>query len=217
MTTHLFGLESLTASHFPVYGGYESVALVAAVPAREARANEEATALTGETTTKIDPAAGTSGTAVATLVALAVLSGGLAQNAEAGTLQSRSHFLDLMQNTASAVVAPTERSVLDSREPELAAWIRQVGEQPPSVAALELHRRMNAELREKRFEKISEALAAVDVADVTTLALVGVLRSTFAARTRIPEWRNFARRVRKALEQRGENADVLLRGLGGYA
>lgn len=79
--------------------------------------------------------------------------------------------------------------------------------------ALQLQRHYNRELQEGRFREISTAFAGTDPSSLSTLALVGTLRATFAGRAHIAGWDNFVARVVVELDRRGEDTSSLLRGI----
>lgn len=104
------------------------------------------------------------------------------------------------------------------RNDSLTAWILSLRGLSAPAAAIQLQRRMNAELVASNFPELADALASVDVTQLETIVVVGLLRSTFAARQHLQSWEGFARHAYAEIERRGEDAQTLLRGLiGGKA
>ena len=65
-----------------------------------------------------------------------------------------------------------------------------------------------------KVEDLEDDLRLVDVSSVPSLLLVALLRSTAAMRGKLPYWAAFLQNVKVELNARGQDAHVLLRGLG---
>ena len=78
---------------------------------------------------------------------------------------------------------------------------------------LPLYSAINQLFQDDDFDQFDQFLSELNLSKMSTLGLVGILRLSFSARDRLIRWIPFLYCTRYEIDHRGEDSELLLRGL----
>jgi len=67
--------------------------------------------------------------------------------------------------------------------------------------------------KSKKYTTVDNILATAPINSLSVLQMVGLIRTTYCAKTKLSQWKITLDNIRRELVFRGENASALLRGL----
>jgi hypothetical protein len=86
----------------------------------------------------------------------------------------------------------------------------QLGDRATSDELITTINRLNIVLKDRNFERMDAIFRQLDVTKISPEMMLAFIRTTFAARSKLGEWRQLRERVRAELSSRRFDSDTLL-------